>query len=63
MEIAFLPSGPRSLLPVIMGDVHLRVTSYLLFAANLVNQMGRVMVPAIKTSVLADAEVGAEFKE
>ena len=36
-------------------------TTYLLFTANLVNQMGRVLVPAIKTTVLADAEFGAEF--
>ena len=38
-------------------------TTYLLFTANLVNQMGRVLVPAIKTTVLADAEFGAEFQD
>jgi MFS family permease len=39
------------------------LTAYLLFLSTLVNQMGRVMVPAIKTSVIADAEMGAEFRE
>ena len=38
-------------------------TSWLLFSAVLINQMGRVMIPAIKTSVLADATMGAEFKD
>ena len=38
-------------------------TSWLLFSAVLINQMGRVMIPAIKTSVLADAVMGAEFED
>lgn len=39
------------------------VTSWLLFIAVLTNQAGRVLVPAIKTSVLADAAMGPTFKE
>lgn len=39
------------------------VTSWLLFLSVLVNQMGRVLVPALKTSVIADAELGVEFKD
>jgi len=39
------------------------VTSWLLFASVCINQMGRVMVPAVKTTVLADATMGEEFKE
>uniref|UniRef100_A0A7S2GG42 Major facilitator superfamily (MFS) profile domain-containing protein n=1 Tax=Haptolina brevifila TaxID=156173 RepID=A0A7S2GG42_9EUKA len=38
-------------------------TAWLLFAAGLANQMGRVMIPAIKTSVQSDAVMGAEFKD
>ena len=38
------------------------VTSWLLFLAVLINQAGRVMVPAIKTSVLADPKMGTEFQ-
>jgi len=37
------------------------VCSNLLFLAVLVNQAGRVMIPAIKTSVLADADFSPEF--
>ncbi len=36
-------------------------TSWLLFFAGLVNQSGRVMIPAIKTSVMADADFGPTF--
>lgn len=39
------------------------VTSWLLFLSVLVNQSGRVLVPAIKTSVLADPDMGPEFKD
>ena len=39
------------------------MTSWLLFIAVLTNQAGRVLVPAIKTSVLADPAMGPEFKE
>jgi len=39
------------------------VTSWLLFLAGLANQMGRVMIPALKTSVIADATMGSEFKD
>ena len=38
-------------------------TSWLIFFAGLINQMGRVMIPAIKTSVMADAQFGPEFKQ
>jgi len=38
-------------------------TAWLLFVAVLGNQMGRVMIPAIKTSVQVDATMGAEFQE
>jgi MFS family permease len=38
-------------------------TAWLLFFSVFTNQMGRVMVPAIKTSVLADAAMGTEFKD
>ena len=38
-------------------------TAYLLFIAVGANQMGRVMIPALKTSVLGDAVMGAEFKD
>ena len=38
------------------------VTSWLLFLAVLVNQAGRVMVPAVKTSLLADPAFGSEFE-
>ncbi len=38
-------------------------TSWLLFSAVLFNQMGRVMIPAVKTSVLADVAMGTEFKD
>ena len=34
------------------------VCSWLLFLAVLVNQAGRVMIPAVKTSVLADPAFG-----
>lgn len=37
-------------------------TSWLLFLAVLVNQSGRVMIPSIKTSVLADPEFGPAFQ-
>mmetsp|Transcript_46683 Transcript_46683/g.77237 ORF Transcript_46683/g.77237 Transcript_46683/m.77237 type:complete len:430 (-) Transcript_46683:330-1619(-) len=37
------------------------VTSWLLFSAVLVNQAGRVMVPAVKTSVISDPDFGASF--
>ena len=36
-------------------------TSWLLFLAVLVNQSGRVMVPSLKTSVLADPDFGEPF--
>jgi len=39
------------------------VTSWLLFTSVLVNQMGRVLIPAIKTTVIADPEMGSEFKD
>jgi len=39
------------------------VTSWLLFLAVLVNQAGRVMIPAIKTSVLADDDFKPDFGE
>ena len=39
------------------------VTSWLLFIAVLTNQAGRVLVPAIKTSVIADPTLGPSFKE
>jgi MFS family permease len=39
------------------------VTSWLLFLAVLVNQVGRVMIPAIKTSVLADKDFAPEFEQ
>jgi MFS family permease len=38
------------------------VTSWLLFFAGLTNQMGRVMIPAVKTSIMDDAEFGPDFK-
>jgi len=39
------------------------VTSWLLFTSVLVNQMGRVLIPAIKTTVIADPVMGSEFKD
>lgn len=39
------------------------VTSWLLFFAGLVNQAGRVMIPAVKTSVMADPDFHPEFKQ
>lgn len=38
-------------------------TSWLIFFAGLVNQAGRVMIPAVKTSVMADAAFGVTFKQ
>ena len=37
--------------------------SWLLFSAVLVNQAGRVMIPAIKTSVLADPDFAPAFEQ
>ena len=37
--------------------------SWLLFAAVLVNQAGRVMIPAIKTSVLVDPDFAPAFEQ
>ena len=39
------------------------VCSWLLFLAVLVNQMGRVMIPAVKTSVIADKDYAPQFEE
>ena len=41
----------------------LDVTSWLLFLSVLINQMGRVLVPAIKTKVMKDAAMGTEFTD
>jgi MFS family permease len=44
------------------GSMGPEATSWLLFLAVLVNQSGRVMIPSVKTSVLADPEFGPAFQ-
>ena len=41
----------------------LDMTAWGLFIAGLINQMGRVMIPAVKTTIMADPVLGGGFKE
>ena len=48
---------------LVVGAMAFDACSWLLFAAVLVNQAGRVMIPAIKTSVLVDPDFAPAFEQ
>ena len=57
-----LASGSLSPISVVV-TMAFDACSWLLFAAVLVNQAGRVMIPAIKTSVLVDPDFAPAFEQ
>ena len=62
LSTEFRYSSPnRSLSFPLFATMGPEATSWLLFLAVLVNQSGRVMIPSIKTSVLADPAFGPAF--
>ena len=70
MGVAALPRchcksslGSGSLSPISDLTMAFDACSWLLFAAVLVNQAGRVMIPAIKTSVLVDPDFAPAFEQ